>query len=287
MRFDSILVAVGLEVSSARLVARACELVAPGGKLTVLHVVPRTLARWTRRLSGRREEQARATLAGILGAIPPVEGHVELEVRAGHPATELLRLADQAGVGLIVLERSRGALEVVKAARVPTLVIARGADPLRRVLLALEFSTASAKAASAGLELAARLGVSAEALHVIDPTAPGAEDRVLAHACEGIASLIQLAANQAVPVRVRLGSPCRALVAAAEPVDVVVCGSRRAGLLERLTAPSVTAALLRNGRGSVLVVPPPSGVELPFASPDVARGDPRCGPARALSYAVP
>jgi nucleotide-binding universal stress UspA family protein len=199
---------------------------------------------------GSRGVQERALeLVGPTGALIAVQG----------TARAILDAADRVDADAIVIARSRAALEVAARSRVPTIIVAPGSRAPERALLALDFSTPSMLAAEAGTAIAERLGVPAVALHVIDPRTPGAGSRSVEETRQGVASLVQLAANRRVPVTVQLGVPAEEIVAATGPTDLLVCGSRRAGLLERLFDPSVSTALLGEATGTVVVVPPPLG----------------------------
>jgi nucleotide-binding universal stress UspA family protein len=194
------------------------------------------------------QERARE-LAGPTGALTVVHG----------TARAILEAADRVDADAIVIARGRAAFEVAARARVPTIVVAPGSRAPERALLALDFSTPSMLAAEAGTAIAERLGVPTIAIHVIDPRACGAGSRSVEDTRQGIGSLVQLAANRKVPVTIQLGVPAEEIVAATGPTDLLVCGSRRAGILERLLDPSVSTALLGEATGTSVVVPPPLG----------------------------
>ncbi len=250
MRFERVLVAVDLSPESNGALERALELVEPAGTLTALHVTP---------IFGRDVREAQVALERLIHEHEPRAARVALEVRSGRASRAILDIAGRIDADAIVTGKSRAALQVAARARVPTVVVAPGAKRPERVVLALEFSTPSMLAAEAGVAMAERLGVPLLALHVIDPRAPGAEDHSVEETRQGMSSLVQLAANRRVPVSIQLGVPAEEILAATGPADLLVCGSRRAGVLEQLIDPSVSKELLREAPGTVVVVPPPLG----------------------------
>jgi nucleotide-binding universal stress UspA family protein len=268
MRLERILAALDLSPSSVLALETARRIAAPGAAIHLLHVVEAPLG-----LAPRSGRQVRGRLAALAGAVDPSEARVFLDVTTGSPATRILRAAAADGSGAIVLGRSRArwrspfrpsvAEQVARVARVPVLLAHEGGiERTERVLLALDFTTTAMKVARAGIELGARLGVPVEAIHVLDPRRlRGDRDAVFNDARTGIGSLVELATGRRVPVYLQVGSPADEILAATRSTDLLVCGTARKGLLERLGKRSVSTRLLREATGTVAVVPPPLGDE--------------------------
>jgi nucleotide-binding universal stress UspA family protein len=255
MRLERILAALDLSPSSVLALETARRIAAPGAAIHLLHVVEAPLG-----LAPRSGRQVRGRLAALAGAVDP-------------SAARVFRAAAADGSGAIVLGRSRArwrspfrpsvAEQVARVARVPVLLAHEGGiERTERVLLALDFTTTAMKVARAGIELGARLGVPVEAIHVLDPRRlRGDRDAVFNDARTGIGSLVELATGRRVPVYLQVGSPADEILAATRSTDLLVCGTARKGLLERLGKRSVSTRLLREATGTVAVVPPPLGDE--------------------------
>lgn len=230
-----------------------------------------------RRSEMRREVSRR--LESILGA---ADGWA-LELRTGIPAVEIAAAAVDAGASLIVIGRGEhGALDrllgeeislqVVRRASVPVLAVDPRDEPrLRRVVVGMDFSAASIRAARA-------------ALHVMEPGAGGIVS--LVHARPridfGPPSLVPWAAEYEQRESAMFGRLCEILAddvpsgvlletrsctghvrdclhdAALElEADLIAVGTRGASWLDRLFVGSVATAMLRTAKHSVLIAPPP------------------------------
>lgn len=105
-----LLVPVDFSDSSVRALRHAMELAAePGGSLTILHVVPADYG-WLgigREESGGLDKSLQSQARDRLLALADAEGHedvrVDLEVRLGRPAEEIVAAATESKCDLIVL----------------------------------------------------------------------------------------------------------------------------------------------------------------------------------------
>ena len=226
-------------------------------------------------LHREQERSVRAELSGALG--DPIEWPVH--VRLGTPATAIVREAQQLDAALIVvglrrhgrLERvvqDETALNVMRAAACPVLGVApEMADLPRRVLAAVDFSEGSLVALGAGRAVAGDgalfvlayvnalsgfLGDEGEAtIHDMGVQAGFAK---LAHALgqKGV-KFDHVVLHNAPPQ-----TPGQALLEYAEEVgsDLITAGSVQHSRIDRWMVGSVSTELVRNGRRSVLVVPP-------------------------------
>lgn len=221
-----------------------------------------------------RKQELRAALGQQLGAIPDWPAHV----RVGSPAGSIVREAEAIGAALIVVGlrrhgvgarafRDETGLLVARAARVPVLAVGAGLETLpRKVVVGVDFSRASLHAARAALSVMDERGTL-----VLAYARPAARDDD--ESCEGIgdrepstasAAFERLRADLAAPAGITveslvlIGDPAAELRTLAERdgVDLVAVGSHRHETNERWRLGSVTADLLRDGRTSVLVVPP-------------------------------
>jgi nucleotide-binding universal stress UspA family protein len=138
--------------------------------------------------------------------------------------------------------------------------------PIRTVLLATDFSPASAAATNEAFELAARLDATLLAVSVIDPNKlrlPGGrfEQRVdqVRSAREIVAQeLVARGRRRGVPVSFLIweGDPGESIVDAArsESADLIVVGSHGRGAVGRFLIGSVSDHVVRNAPCPVLVV---------------------------------
>jgi nucleotide-binding universal stress UspA family protein len=207
-----------------------------------------------------------------------------IHVRIGTPAGAIVREAERAGAALIVVGlrhhgtvdrvlRDETTLHVARAAHVPVLGVAPTLVGLPgRVVVGVDFSRASVRAARAALTLLADGGtlVLAYARPPIDVTSeadegaetiqaqgvPAAFDRLRAELLAGD----HLPPGVAIEPVVLPGDPAAELRALAERsgADLIAVGSHRHETVERWLLGSVTTELVRDGRVSVLVVPPVS-----------------------------
>ena len=227
-------------------------------------------------LHREQERSVRAELSGALG--DPIEWPVR--IRLGTPATAIVQEAQHVGAALIVVGLRRHgrldravhdetALNVMRAAACPVLgVVAEMADLPTRILAAVDFSQGSLIALAAGRALAGE-----GALFVLAYVQPmhgflADEGEATIHNLgvqAGFAKLAREMGQDGVSFdHVVLHSampqtPGQALLEYAEDVgsDLITAGSVQHSRLDRWMVGSVSAELVRNGRRSVLVVPPP------------------------------
>lgn len=248
-----------------------------GGELPLL---PEDFER-ARRAEMRREVTRR--LEPVLGA----GGEWELDLRTGVPATEIADAARERGAALIVIGRGEHgvmdrilgeetALQVVRVSSVPVLAVDPQAEGVpRRVVVGVDFSAASIRAARTALRLlgSAPGGLMAmvHARPRIDFAPPsvaswthGYEERVTGM-FERLCELLARDVPEGVLLENRLctGSPYECLRDAALEIeaDFIAVGTRSAPWVDRLFVGSVATAVLRHADQSVLVAPPPGAAE--------------------------
>jgi nucleotide-binding universal stress UspA family protein len=214
----------------------------------------------------------------------------EAHLREGRPADEIASLAEDLGVGLIVVgSRGLGTVKrlvvgsvsegVVSLARGPVLVM-RGDEaawPPARVVVGVSLSEEAEKVAKMATRLGDALG--AEVLLVLayerpmvtslgprDPRPDMEARRASNRAWEALARLsagIEFARGSRPRTRAVLGDAAAALQDAAEDGEgpaLVAVGSRGLNAVQRAALGSVSAAVLRSASGPVLVVRPPKGI---------------------------
>jgi nucleotide-binding universal stress UspA family protein len=209
-----------------------------------------------------------------------------VRVEVGNRAREIVRVGEEIGANAIVigsgehppLDRWLGeetANQVTRLATVPVLAVPRGARELpSRVLIGIDFSDHSLRAARAALELIPRRS------HLI-----------LAHVAwsgpeaDSLPSLTEWTTTyrRGAEVRLReigghlrgeLGHSVQCVVAAGDPgdellslarrlnADLIVAGSHGYGFLGRLIMGSVSTRLLRGAASSLMIVPPGTPADL-------------------------
>jgi nucleotide-binding universal stress UspA family protein len=189
---------------------------------------------------------------------------VAVEVRSGHPATELQRAADAAAADLIVVG-SHGhtplrdlflgstVLDLARTSRRPLLLLPLGDGHHRRgggVLVATDGSTSAGPAERFALELGQQLG--GTAITVISPRADEAVEQ------QAAAHLVDLVGTTLSPLVMRGPLPeTIATVADEQAADVIVVGARGRNPLLGLLLGSTAEHLLRTSSRPVLLVPGP------------------------------
>jgi nucleotide-binding universal stress UspA family protein len=291
--FRSLLVPIDLSPASDRVVGRAVSLpVAPGGTVTLLHVVPRSLSIRARR---QAEKDARAALAAeALHAserlLPDVS--VRHTVGVGAPAAEIAGHASRLKVDLIVMGRGAGrplrdsflgstAERVIRQGLMPVLVTrlpARG--PYRRPTLGLDLDAA----ADAVLAMLFRVippprpRVAIVHAHdapylgrvyarLSDDEREGQEDRYRQKALVQIAQLVARAMHAQkrgpderadLKAYVSYGDPRPTIKAAVRKIgtDLLLLGTHGYSGVAKAVLGTVAGDVLRDVRCDVLVVPP-------------------------------
>lgn len=207
-----------------------------------------------------------------------------VHVSVGVPAYEILRYAESEGAALIVMGlrhhgvvdrilRDETTLTVARRARGAVLAITPTLIGLpHRAIVGVDFGPASIRAARAALDVVGR-GPSAEGtmLRLVYIDRSGVEGRREDTAGEALikhlgvdAAFEQLVRELAAPPGVHIESVIRHGVPAAELLacadesraDLIAIGSLRHERLERWILGSVTTEVIRDGRCSVLVIPP-------------------------------
>jgi len=220
-----------------------------------------------------QERELRFGLAAQLGEIPSWPVHV----RVGTPAGSIVREAEKVNASMILVGlrrhgfvdralRDETTLRVVRAARVPVLAVTPAMSGLpRTIVVGVDFSRASLRAARAALSVLGDSGTLLLAYARADVHYDEANEGAGVIETQGVAASFErmradLAAPAGVDVApvVLIGDPARELRALAERTgaQLIAVGSHRHELIERWLIGSVTSDLVRDGRVSLLVVPP-------------------------------
>lgn len=223
----------------------------------------------------RQVESVRSTLAATIGK--PVEWPVHVMI--GTPATAIAQEAKRLHAALVVIGlRRHGALDravhdettlsVIRRAHCPVLGVVSGQDTLpHRALAAVDFGRSSLTAARRATTL---LGSGATLLLAYVPplVSEGLEEGESLIRELGVASAFSRCEQELarpglhvdrVVLHHKLPTSVAKLVleyAVATRADLVAAGSMRHGRLDRWLLGSVSTELVRDGRRSVLIVPP-------------------------------
>lgn len=281
-------IVVGVDGSSeslraAQVARRVAEAVGGGVRLQVTHAVPEArLAKavgpvpvYVSGLFAQALADTRRDLAGRLRGLVPPAALETLDVRAGRAAQVLADSVARRRAGLVVLGGKRhGALArtvrgstahyLARALDIPILVTAAGGPALRRVLVAVDLSTATGRTLATGVALARALGARVRVLHVMEPIryayvvlrAPDAK-AVLERSR---AALLRLVARYGIAESdtvVRRGAALGVIASEADEwrADLIVVGSQGKGFVDRLLIGSTTESLLVRLPASLLIVP--------------------------------
>jgi nucleotide-binding universal stress UspA family protein len=278
-------IVVGVDGSSESLRAAAVArriAEATGVKLHVTHAVPEArLAKavgpvpvYVSGLFAQALGDTRRDLAAKLRGVVAPTVLKSLDVRAGRAARVLADSVARRRAGLVVLGGKRhGTLArtvrgstahyLARALDIPMLVTAAG-PTLRRVLVAVDLSSATGRTLATGVALARALGARVRVLHVLEPIryayvvlrAPDMN----AFLERSRATLTRTAARFGIPVSdtiVRRGAATDTIVAEAKEwrADLIVVGSQGKGFVDRMLIGSTTESLLARLPASLLVVP--------------------------------
>lgn len=202
------------------------------------------------------------------------------EVAVGAPSAEIVRVAHLQQSDLIVVGlrphafldrmfRDETALSIMRQASVPVLAVTPMLTRLpRRIAVAIDFSRASIAAARAALTMLADGG----SLHLVyvEPVAerwsPDAEGFATIYA-QGVAAAfnrlrgdLSLGRDTQIDTTVLHGGVAAELLSFAQraDIDLIAVGSQRHSIARRAFVGSVTSALARASRCSLLVIPPRS-----------------------------
>jgi len=201
----------------------------------------------------------------------------KIDLRDGDPAATIARAARELNARVIViglghhqlLDRLFGgetALHALRLAKTPVLAVPSDFEQLpHRVVVATDFSVSSVKAARTAFELID----TAEMVYVahvaprleLEPEAFAAWMTLFAEglgtAFDRIKGELGLPASVSVETASLSGKPSREILEFANSVqaDLIVTGSRGAGLVDRILVGSTATGLLRGSRCAVLAVP--------------------------------
>jgi nucleotide-binding universal stress UspA family protein len=225
--------------------------------------------------AARCEERKRDVL-GQIRRVWAEDAPIDVEVCEGDAATEIADLAHQVNASLIVaglgrhrvMDRLFGdetALRLIRLAGVPVLAVAPGLDHApHSIVVAVDFSETSLRAARTALELAAPMAT-VHLVHVAprDATSYGWSGTGVSYRDDAGYALQKIHDQLRVPdgmvvQRILLhGDPATELLAFASSVraDLIASGSHGHGFVARLLIGSVTTRLLRCATCSVLSVP--------------------------------
>jgi nucleotide-binding universal stress UspA family protein len=217
----------------------------------------------------------RRDFAGRLRGVVPPAALKTLDVRAGRAAQVLADTVVRRRAGLVVLGgkrhgrlartvRGSTAHYLARVLDIPILVTAAGGLGLKRVLVAVDLSTATGRTLATGVALARALGARVRVLHVMEPIRYAyvvlrAPD-VSAFLERSRATLTRTAARYGIPEEdtiVRRGAATDTIIAEADEwrADLIVVGSHGKGFVDRLLIGSTTESLLDRLPASLLVVP--------------------------------
>ena len=222
-----------------------------------------------------QERDIRDRLSALLAR--PIEWPTAIEL--GAPSDAIARQAARAKVALVVMGLRRHgrvdravhdetALSVMRKAAGPVLGVAAGSVDLpTSALVAMDFSRASVHAAATAATLMATGGrLTLAHVESMMESAPDAGEGVvhslgLEAAFERLERALAsdvLLVDHVVLHHAAPGMPSSVLLQFAEGrgIDLLVAGSARHGRLDRVLLGSVSAELVRDGRYSVLIVPP-------------------------------
>jgi nucleotide-binding universal stress UspA family protein len=285
-------IVVGVDGSSESLRAaavarRIADAAGERVRLQIMHAVPEArLAKavgpvpvYVSGLFAQALADTRRELTGRLRGVVPPAALKTLDVRAGRAAQVLADTVARRGAGLVVLGgkrhgrlartvRGSTAHYLARVLDIPILVTAAGGLDLKRVLVAVDLSTAAGRTLATGVALARALGARVRVLHVLEPIryayvvlrAPDAK----AAFERSRATLRRLVARYGIAETdtvVRRGAAVDTIVAEAGEwrADLIVVGSQGKGFVDRLLIGSTTESLLELLPASLLIVPAARG----------------------------
>lgn len=278
-------IVVGLDASRAAVEAAAFAVRVAQRAKTVCHVVHAArdaVIPWQetddRRYRQALIDQARAQLVTRLRGGVPAEVLGGLTVRLGSAPRVLTDVAYEVNAGLIVvggkhhsaLDRWLGgstSLNVARITEVPLLVTAGPGRVIRRVLSAVDVSSAAAPTLDVAQQYATLFGAELRAISVLEPmpviaevTPPYDVSQYYALSEELLQREVwSLLRTTGVQTCVRYGLAVETILgeAAEWNADLLVVGSHGKGWAERMLLGSVTERLLNHLPTSLLVVPTP------------------------------
>ena len=216
--------------------------------------------------------------SGTNATVPPIR------LTFGSIAADVARVAAERAATLIVVGAAphqrlkhivagERAAQVLRSSTVPVLSVPPGFDALpRKVVVAVDFSPASVRAAEAALLLAAS-GATVTLLHVLSPVLgdvplrgigrrdPDALERLFGRLLDELRPCVSHGVT--LETQVRTNYDVEGIVDAAANVgaDLVAVGTHGPHLFERVFIGSVASGVLHNAPQAVLAAPPPPPVE--------------------------
>lgn len=211
-----------------------------------------------------------------LSGLAPKGLEWRVEVEYGRPSDEIARKARDCKTQLVVIGLVHHrivdrildgdtALEVVRQSPAPVLLASADWKTVpKRAVFAADFSPQSIEAARAGLRLLDEestvfLAHVRPRVTVFDETGMWEEEyeTVAAKELQKFAAALNAPAGIHVEQVILSGNPAAAMLSLAEKenVDLIVCATRGAGLVQRLLLGSVATRLMRHSTRSLLVVP--------------------------------
>jgi nucleotide-binding universal stress UspA family protein len=271
-----------------------------GSELHVVHVWPGppipvsrpyTRAGFARNDPREHEMKARELLERQVSRAKIARGIIARKhLREGRPAEEIAELAEELGVGLVIIgSRGLNAVKrlvvgsvsegVVSLAPCPVLVVRGGeaAWPPSRIVVGDDSSEEAKEAGEVAVAMAATLGAGVSLVRAypvfldISEATKLAEDaglplqaalRRLELSLEGRARELESELGHSLRVRVKEGEAASVILEAAEEgrePTLIAVGRRGLGRINRLRLGSVSADVLRSATGPVLIVPAPDG----------------------------
>jgi len=220
-------------------------------------------------------EVARQRLLESLVGTAPEQSVERLEVRFGRAAAVLAQVAAERRAGLIVLGgKEHGtlarwfagntAVDVVRLAAAPTLVATQSVAKVKRVMAAVDLSTAAEPTIRVAEDVAQLFGAELRLLHAIEPVPLAAElptpvdpRQFTESALETLEREVWTKVTLPAERLVRHGGARSVIATEATEwkADLVVVGSHGKGWVDRLLLGSVTEALLHHLPTSLVVVP--------------------------------
>jgi nucleotide-binding universal stress UspA family protein len=204
------------------------------------------------------------------------DGDGDVEVMEGDPATVVTRAAHKAGATMIVCGLGRHrvadrifgdetALRFIRMADVPVLAVAERLDHApRRIVVAVDFTETSLRAARLCIELAAP-GASIYLVHVAPRSGfahewdspDGSYKQDAGNALQRVHDQLRVPRGMNVQEILLQGDPATELLALASSVnaDLIATGSHGRGFVARMLVGSVTTRIVRCSTCSVLSVP--------------------------------
>ena len=200
-----------------------------------------------------------------------------LHVRPGHPAKVILSRVREAELQLVLLgphakrdvfDFGSTARAVLSSCPCPVWVQVRPAEPIRRILVAVDFSETSRHALETAMALAAQLGASLRVLHSFDPphfalglaSAELAPEYLFQQEREASEALLTEWVRDADQGAVELesvlsdGLPSATIREQAEAFDLIVLGTHGRTGLARFLVGSVAYSVLKEVERPVVVV---------------------------------